>query len=348
MDRVTAFLDDGEANSENFRSEGAATADSCTILVGGYYHFTLSLGANSGYLFTAGAGCSPSSKAIKMIVSEANGKRPASKGDAVKDALLALRDAYLKYSDNLDEEAQEEEGGEDDDDAAAEAEAIAQDRENERLRKEIEDQKRFALEKLSPEERKKKELIEAYIKQLRETNQAGDLPPTATMRILTDLARVKSTESLERGWTAEPMEGQLRKWIVKLNKFDKGCKLDQDMDSYARKSGREKAIIIEMIMDREYPHRPPFVRVVRPQFMFRTGHVTLGGAICMLPLTDQGWNPSFEIESIIEMCRANILDEESGARIDMDKVGGDYNVAEAQDGFRRLVATHGWTHRFNF
>lgn len=37
---------------------------------------------------------------------------------------------------------------------------------------------------------------------------------------------------------------------------------------------------------------PPFVRVVRPRFQFRTGHVTIGGSICMELLTLSGWNSS--------------------------------------------------------
>jgi ubiquitin-protein ligase len=73
--------------------------------------------------------------------------------------------------------------------------------------------------------------------------------------------------------------------------------------------------------------------------------VTLGGSICMLPLTDEGWNPGFDIESIIEMVRANILDPSSKARINLD-ASGDYSMQEAKEAFQRLVQTHGWKHRF--
>lgn len=32
-------------------------------------------------------------------------------------------------------------------------------------------------------------------------------------------------------------------------------------------------MLLEMRFSKDYPHVPPFVRVVRPKFAFRTGHV---------------------------------------------------------------------------
>lgn len=42
---------------------------------------------------------------------------------------------------------------------------------------------------------------------------------------------------------------------------------------------------------------PPFIRVVKPRFRFHTGHVTVGGSICMESLTPTGWNSARSIES---------------------------------------------------
>jgi len=51
-----------------------------------------------------------------------------------------------------------------------------------------------------------------------------------------------------------------------------------------------------MSFPNEYPMKPPFVRVVRPRFKFLTGHITVGGSICMQALTASGWSPGNDIE----------------------------------------------------
>jgi len=42
--------------------------------------------------------------------------------------------------------------------------------------------------------------------------------------------------------------------------------------------------------------KPPFVRIIRPRFRFLTGHITVGGSICLQVLTVSGWSPSNDIE----------------------------------------------------
>lgn len=42
-----------------------------------------------------------------------------------------------------------------------------------------------------------------------------------------------------------------------------------------------------MIFPPNFPFAPPFIRVIRPRFMFRTGHVTIGGSICTEMLTNK-------------------------------------------------------------
>jgi len=77
-----------------------------------------------------------------------------------------------------------------------------------------------------------------------------------------------------------------------------------------------------MKFPKDYPMNPPFVRVIRPRFKFltgsysnmlvlsilytlacayknlsaSTGHITIGGSICMQMLTRSGWSPSNDIE----------------------------------------------------
>ena len=64
----------------------------------------------------------------------------------------------------------------------------------------------------------------------------------------------------------------------------------------------------------DYPNNPPFVRVIRPRFAFRTGHVTVGGSICMEVLTSSGWLPSNDVESVIVQIRAEM--NGGGAKLD--------------------------------
>src|SRR5690606_31809485 len=92
---------------------------------------------------------------------------------------------------------------------------------------------------------------------------------------------------------------------------------------------------LEMIFQANYPFSPPFLRVVYPRylrlslnrapwfykklhvahrFQFRTGHVTIGGSICMELLTPSGWRPTNDIESVIIQIRSEMI--AGAARID--------------------------------
>jgi ubiquitin-conjugating enzyme E2 Q len=59
----------------------------------------------------------------------------------------------------------------------------------------------------------------------------------------------------------------------------------------------EMKLEYEVIFPENYPHAPFFIRVVFPRFAFRTGHVTVGGSICMESLTPTGWSSARSIES---------------------------------------------------
>jgi hypothetical protein len=360
MEGVRAFIDSPVANSENFRaSADPDSADGAIICVSGCYYFKLSVADNACTL-SAGEGCAPTSAAIKKILRDANARcvKDRAVNDMSRAALVALRDAYLAHVDELDEEAQAAAqadddaaggggAGGDDDDTEAEMERAA-----EATRLEVERRRREALAAMSPAERQAKEMVDAYIARMQQRGGAADpaadgLPHAAALRLMSDFARVCSLDSPTRGWRCEMDQGSMRRWNVMLTSFDKGTDIDNDMTKWAAREGCEKAMVLQMTMDRDFPNRPPFVRLLRPQLVQYTGHVTLGGAVCMLPLTDEGWNPSFDLIAIVEMVRANILSPESKAKVNFD-ARGDYQLSEAQDAFRRLVATHGWKHEFRF
>merc|ERR1711916_195239 len=103
------------------------------------------------------------------------------------------------------------------------------------------------------------------------------------------------------------------------------------MQQVAARTGKAS---IEMTIEfpNEYPFRPPFIRVLRPRFAFRTGRVTVGGSICTQLLTDEGWKPIYDIESVIETVREQITCVDSKAAIDHSNTA-DYTEAEAREAF---------------
>lgn len=94
-----------------------------------------------------------------------------------------------------------------------------------------------------------------------------------------------------------------------------------------------------MIFSDSYPHDPPFVRVVFPRFAFRTGHVTVGGSICIESLTPTGWSSARSLESyfveVISLINAG------NARLDLNNMQP-YTLHEAKDAFNRVARDHGW------
>mmetsp|Transcript_4348 Transcript_4348/g.6092 ORF Transcript_4348/g.6092 Transcript_4348/m.6092 type:complete len:339 (+) Transcript_4348:66-1082(+) len=169
---------------------------------------------------------------------------------------------------------------------------------------------------------------------------------SATMRLIKDLKAICKTNPKEMGFTAEPVVDSksglenLYHWHVKLFNFEKGSEISKDMEKYKKQSGQD-FILLELRFSKDYPFAPPFVRVVRPRFAFRTGHVTLGGSICMELLTNSGWNSTNDIESILIQIRAELL--AGGARLDANmSTNFEYSEHEAWEAFYRAAGTHGW------
>ncbi|KAM3524033.1 hypothetical protein NHJ13051_004746 [Beauveria bassiana] len=130
-------------------------------------------------------------------------------------------------------------------------------------------------------------------------------------------------------------------WIVELFNFEEMLPLARDMRAFGCAS-----IVMEFRFGPNYPMSPPFVRVIRPQFLpFAEGgggHVTVGGAVCLELLTSSGWNPAIHIENVILQIRAAISDTDPPARIQESCVGIDYGIHEAVMAFKRLARAHGW------
>jgi len=169
--------------------------------------------------------------------------------------------------------------------------------------------------------------------------------PQATLRILNDLKSIRKQKKENLGFTADPVVESksglenLYHWHIKLFGLDPASDLYKDLQTLKKKNGMDH-ILLELRFTGEYPHVPPFVRVVKPRFVFRTGHVTLGGSICMELLTKSGWSAINDMESILIQIIAELTS--GGARLDFNYGGFEYTEQEAWEAFFRAASTHGW------
>eukprot|EP01119_Soliformovum_irregulare_P013837 TRINITY_DN3718_c0_g1_i1.p1 TRINITY_DN3718_c0_g1~~TRINITY_DN3718_c0_g1_i1.p1 ORF type:complete len:358 (+),score=94.41 TRINITY_DN3718_c0_g1_i1:130-1074(+) len=177
--------------------------------------------------------------------------------------------------------------------------------------------------------------------QIKKSNSKHDGPfnPTkgtgkATERIMAEMKHIMKSDPEKNGYSVEPIDDNMYKWSLRLFNFDKSDPLGQDMARL-----KIKYIQIHISFPPNYPFSPPYIRVIKPRFQFRTGHVTIGGSICMEVLTNKGWSPANTIEAMIVSIRAQLI--EGGARLDPSNKH-DYTEAEARDAFDRMVREHHW------
>jgi ubiquitin-protein ligase len=129
-------------------------------------------------------------------------------------------------------------------------------------------------------------------------------------------------------------EDKLDKWIIYITNPE-----NPKLQSQMTKLGIA-AIELEITFKENYPIAPPFIRVVYPHFKFHSGHVTIGGSFCMEMLTNQGWSATFSIENVITQIKSALVD--GNGEIDEVKYKQRYSMDEAQDAFKRVLATHKW------
>ena len=110
-------------------------------------------------------------------------------------------------------------------------------------------------------------------------------------------------------------------------------KLGTDMDTLG-----VKFIKFEIRIPSAYPFEPPFIRIVNPRFIFRTGHITVGGSICMELLTKQRWLPTLCVSGVFLTIIQNMIAGE--ARLDPHGTKYEYSMSEAGDSFKRMLVTH--------
>lgn len=157
-------------------------------------------------------------------------------------------------------------------------------------------------------------------------------------RLMQDLMAIMRHDTTQFGFVIEQVdEDVMNCWRVKLFNFEDGT-LAADMQELQRRKGID-FVEMEMKFEQDYPFTPPFLRVVYPRFKFHTGHVTIGGSVCMELLTVSGWRPTNDIESVLIQIRAEMM--EGGAQVDF-AADYCYSEQEARAAFHRVAKFHGW------
>jgi len=172
-----------------------------------------------------------------------------------------------------------------------------------------------------------------FVDQAREKRD-GSSTKKATQRIAAELKSIQKGDPSKSGFSVDLVDDNMYLWEVKLFGFDpKDEEIARDMQRM-----HVKYIVIHIRFPEDFPLSPPFCRIVRPKFQFRTGHVTLGGSIFTKLITRKGWSPENSIDAVIMTIRSNFL--EGGARL--ESAHGEYSEAEAREAFDRLCRNHGW------
>jgi len=158
------------------------------------------------------------------------------------------------------------------------------------------------------------------------------------MRKLMSLDGDGSTKALEIDMVGD----SLYRWSVKMhaNGFPEDCALRRELLRFGSEHASGlAAIVMDVHFPDSYPMSPPFIRVVRPRFQFHTGHVTLGGSVCMQLLTQSGWLPSVALETVFVAIRSEMV--EGGGKLDFANKK-DYTLQEAREAFNRVAERYGW------
>jgi len=124
-----------------------------------------------------------------------------------------------------------------------------------------------------------------------------------------------------------------------MNKFEDKADLQAGLERFAARTRKEVGIKLSVSFPKNFPNAPPFIRIVYPRFQQYTGHITIGGSVCVQDLTTKGWNPDNSIGSFLVMIRNLIID---GGALVNEEWYEEYTEQEAKMAFIRVARLHGW------
>lgn len=213
----------------------------------------------------------------------------------------------------------------------------------ERREKQKEQQRKIEREAIEKQNKADEEELEKHFLKTA-SRLTGKGSALASQRIKKDYVGLLQSEEFKDKVAIDFFKDNMYVWRVKFDliKYEISKQLKEDFAVLSQKQGvkeLEAKLEYEVIFPENYPHEPPFVRVVFPRFAFRTGHVTIGGSICMQSLTPSGWSSARSIESYFVEILSLINAGE--ARLDTNNTMP-YSMQEAKDAFNRVAKDHGW------
>ncbi len=139
------------------------------------------------------------------------------------------------------------------------------------------------------------------------------------------------------GYDVSLYQDNITQWILQLDQkhIDKDSLLYKDMHTYNIPN-----LVIEINYPVSYPNNPPYCRMIKPMFVFRTGHVLIDGAICNEILTDSKWSIVIQPDQLFKLIASFLVEGEG--RIDSTNLKGMYPCDTSRSAFKRMLETHGW------
>ena len=153
---------------------------------------------------------------------------------------------------------------------------------------------RIAVPPADPPEIRDKKLYDDLKRRYNPKTSAAEI-------ILKDYVSNKISHTNNSRYTANLLNDDLFHWevIVDTHKLNPNTEFYKDSMEL-----KVNEIIFRIIFPPDYPLNAPFVYVRMPRFVQHTGHVTIGGSLC-LDLLTENWSPSIKIKTLID----SMLDE---------------------------------------
>lgn len=167
-------------------------------------------------------------------------------------------------------------------------------------------------------------------------------PPIASMIEKGEPAPVLSGTTI----TLPDEDNNLSLWRITLHPYllKESVDLYNDFQELKRlqKTQEDVPVVLEVKFPTTFPFAPPFVRVLSPRFRMHSGHVTVGGSICMELLTASGWSPACNFESLLVQVVMAFVEGEGRLDLKVSQHGREYQEGEAREAFQRAARAHGW------